>query len=272
MDRLMVVTTEQSSDSIVLKHAAGWARELSCRFEPDKMRIRELQEQHKDGSNLLIIVVGRERTRLLLGGRAYYFHPNMAKLRLQNLVRGEMDQFVQATGLEKGSSLLDCTLGLGADAIVASHVAGPEGRVVGLECTPVLGMLVKEGFSKYNGLKGNRQNPVLQQALVEAMRRITVNISDSFEYLSKLQDCSFDIIYFDPMFRHTREQSSAMDLLRMLGSNQPLTTSLLDQARRVAAKRVVVKERRGSSVFKELGIGCVAGGKYSSVAYGIIEK
>lgn len=272
MDRIIVVTTERSADSEMLARAAKWSSELACPLETDREKFWKSQGINEEKSGLLAIVVGKEQTRVVVDGQQYYFHPNIAKLRLQNLLRGEPDRFVQVTGLHQGSSLLDCTLGLGADAIVASHIAGSQGVVVGLECQPVLALLLREGLSGYTGIKGNRHNPVLQNSLVEAMRRITVRSADSLAYLADLEDNSFDIVYFDPMFRQTKKESSSMDILRTLGSDQPVTTRLLEQALRVASQRVVLKERQGSPVFRELGIEIVSGGKYSPVAYGILEK
>lgn len=272
MDRIIVVTTDKFADYAMLDRAKQWSSKLACPLEMSREKVRELQERYTGHQSLIVIVVGKEQTRLVVDGQQYFFHPNIAKLRVQNLLRRQPDRFVEVTGLREGSSLLDCTLGLGADAVVASYVAGPQGRVVGLECQPVLALLLKEGLANYTGVKGNRHNPGLQKALVEAMRRISVRSADAITYLKNLEDNSFDIVYFDPMFRQTRRTSSSMDILRTLGSNQPVTHELVEQAVRVAAQRVVLKERQGSSVFREMGIATISGGKYSAVAYGIIEK
>ena len=74
-----------------------------------------------------------------------FFHPNMAHLRLKNLRFGSAgtgDRMVEAMGLSHGMSVLDCTLGFGADAIVASFAVGPEGKVTGIESQPLIETVV----------------------------------------------------------------------------------------------------------------------------------
>ncbi|HEX3031330.1 MAG TPA: class I SAM-dependent methyltransferase, partial [Bacillota bacterium] len=206
---------------------------------------------------------GRIQTRLHLAGGEFYFHPNMAKLRVQNLEKGQPDAFIAAAGLKPGATLLDCTLGLAADAIVASHVCGPTGNVVGLESQPLLAILAEEGLARYQAGKGS---------LGEAMARIRVINTDAEHYLTRLPDGAVDVVYFDPMFRHTKQVSSGMNLLRHLANPRTVTKEMLEQAVRVAAKRVVLKERQGARIFAELGIDSIVGGKYSAVSYGIITK
>ena len=64
-------------------------------------------------------------------------HENM--FRAKRMLRGEPDPFVEAAQVEPGDKLLDCTLGLGSDAIIASLAAGEQGEVCGIEKSPLLG-------------------------------------------------------------------------------------------------------------------------------------
>ena len=48
--------------------------------------------------------------------------------RVKRLMRGEHDPFVQATQLESGMTVLDCTLGMASDSIVASYMVGESGK------------------------------------------------------------------------------------------------------------------------------------------------
>ncbi len=57
---------------------------------------------------------------------------------------------------------------------------------------------------------------------------------------------------------------------RELGVGRPLTPDIVAEARRVARRRVVIKERQGSPVFDELGVDTVVGGRKSRIAYGVI--
>ena len=87
-------------------------------------------------------------------------------------------------------------------------------------------------------------------------------------------DCtlgSYDAVYFDPMFRRPVHESEGMNALRVLADARALTAEVIAEARRVARRRVVMKERQGSREFARLGFTDLAGGKYSRIAYGVME-
>lgn len=261
-----VVTTSLEPDSAVRERARWWAETLKCPLIPrdrDMESSLTLNRIAVANDADVVVVVGRRVTRLAVGEREFRFHPGMAKLRIQALARGQGDRLIAACRIDKGYSFLDCTLGLAADAIVASYVVGASGKVVGLESQVLLAALAEEGLHNY--IDEDKQ-------MVEAMGRIKVVHSQAESYLAGLADETFDVVYFDPMFRHTRKKSSAMDMLRLLGNPAPLSGEAIREALRVARYRVVVKEGRGSRVFEELGISRIVGGKYSPVAYGVLEK
>lgn len=209
-----------------------------------------------------VLVVERGRLVVATSAGPLYFHPGMAKPRIRAMERGERDVMVEAMQLRPGDAVLDGTLGLGADAIVASFVVGPTGRVVGVEGVPVLAEVVRVGLQEYDpGHPGMR----------EAMRRIEVVVADHADYLKQLPDASFDVVYFDPFFREPVQESVHMRPWRELGVGRPLTPSVVAEACRVARRRVVIKERSGSPVFGELGVDAVIGGRKSRIAYGIID-
>lgn len=137
------------------------------------------------------------------------------------------DTFLEAAGIEPGDEVLDCTLGLAADALVAAVAAGPRGRVVGLEASPALAAWVAEGLRRLDD---------------EAAARIEVRAGDHGEVLARLPERSFDVVVFDPMFRHARAEPAGFDLVRRLADPRPLSREALDRARRVARRRVVVKD------------------------------
>ena len=56
------------------------------------------------------------------------FHPSMGFVRLKRVLNGKPDPMLEASGMEEGDSVLDCTAGLGADALVFS---GKGGRTAG---------------------------------------------------------------------------------------------------------------------------------------------
>ena len=107
--------------------------------------------------------------------------------------------------------------------------------------------------------------------ILNAMRRVEVVNADCRDYLSTCAENSFDVVYFDPMFRRPIEKSSGLNPIRPLADSRPLTEEIVREACRVAKFRVVMKEHSGSTEFERLGFKVVGGGKYSSVAFGIIE-
>jgi hypothetical protein len=85
-----------------------------------------------------------------------------------------------------------------------------------------------------------------------------------------LPDNSYDIVYFDPMFRIPVRSSSAMAPLRAFAEERPLAEADVRHAVRVARKRVVLKDHRDSGEFRRLGF-ALARKSSSPVAYGVIE-
>jgi len=208
------------------------------------------------------VVAAENKISFVSGGQEFYFHHGLAILRIKELNNGKNDQMIEAMCLKPGYRVLDCTLGLGADAIVASFASGEEGQVVGLEKSPVIAEIVRHGLSLYT---------TGEEAVDRAMRRIKVIWADYRDFLPAVSPGSFDIVYFDPMFRRPRFGSPSMNTMRSLAAPDPLDREVLAAAARAAARRVVVKERRGSSEFARLGIKEIRGGRYAPVAYGVLE-
>ena len=194
-------------------------------------------------------------------GNSFFFHPNMSALRIKHLANGEPDSMVTVAGLKKGDHVLDCTLGMGADSIVASFVVGEKGRVVALESEPVIAAIAGHGLQTYR---------TERKALNEAMRRVEVVQARYQSYLKQLKDQSFDVVMFDPMFRETMEQSSAMQMLKPLANPDPLDQESVQEAVRVARRAVLLKERPKSGEFERLGFTIVKAS--SNYAWGVIRK
>lgn len=208
-----------------------------------------------------LIVLEKSGPRIHSAAGAFAYHPSMAAIRVQQLVRGSADNFVKAMKIQSGSRVLDCTLGLASDAAVAAFVVGETGRVVGLEASPLLHFVVAYGLVHYE-----TKAPLLNAAL----RRIqTINILAE-DYLQNCPPDSFDAVYFDPMFRRPVEGSVAMDALRPLSLNAPLPKETVELALQ-AAPRVVIKER-SENLLAAYGCTEFCGGKYSRVKYGILRR
>lgn len=210
-----------------------------------------------------IIVVSSRRVSYVSGGKEFFFHPGLARLRIKELKYGKTDQMIEAMSLQSGDSVLDCTLGLGSDAIVASFIVGEGGKVTGLESSPVIASLVNRGLKAY---------PEEEEDITRAMRRMEVIHANHRDYLAGLPPRSVDVIYFDPMFRSPRRHSPAMNAMRSLTTSDPVDRESIQLAKRAALKRVVMKERRGSPEFQRLGFTEICGGRYAPVVYGVMDR
>ena len=182
-----------------------------------------------------LLVLSRTSAILRLGGAEHRWSAGMGALRAKRALaraRGEddpttRDPFLEASGIRTGDTVLDCTAGLGADALVAATAAGPGGRVLALESSLALAAWVGEGLARLD---------------LEAARRVEVRAGDHAALLADLPDRSFDVVVFDPMFRHGRAEPAGFDLVRRLADPRPLSPAALEQARRVARRCVVVKD------------------------------
>ena len=260
-ENFCVITTAHKGGSEQFQLARKFSEELGFPLVPrEKLSLPELLNKYKVSG---VIVAAPEKVVYYTGEEEFFFHPNMAAVRIKDLRSGKTDQMVKAMDLQLGDSVLDCTLGFGSDAIVAAFVVGTAGTVLGLEVSPVIGALVSYGLKNYT---------YKSKLLSSVLRNITVINTHHYEYLLQTADNSFDIVYFDPMFRHPKYKSSNMALLRKLADSSPLSQEVLREALRVAKKRVVVKERCDSSEFTRLGMERIEGGKYAPVVYGVVDK
>lgn len=191
-----------------------------------------------------------------------FFHPSMARVRLAAYRKlGTPDPMAQACQFEPDYRFLDCTMGLGADCIVASYFLN-RGRVVGLESSPGIAHVIKWG------MKGYKCN---QEWLMSAINRINVVNINHLAYLKTIPDSSFDIVYFDPMFRKPLLKSQPISPLRALADHSPINIESIREACRVASKRVVIKERRGSGEIERLGFAKRIGSRHNNIVFGVIE-
>ena len=256
----IVVTTVQHPSNNVNILAQSIAKELNIPFVPrGKHSLMAIKIDYQVEN---LIVVAQKGPLVNTPGGDYFFHLSMADLRIKNILNGQHDHMVSAMSLKEGMSVLDCTLGLATDSIVASFIVGETGTIVGLETSAVVAFIARYGLKHFQ---------TDDRLLSEALHRIEVKHAHSYKYLTNVPDNSYDVVFFDPMFRHPIHSSSNVKPLRYLADNSALTKNTLKEACRVAKQRVVVKESSKSDEFKRLGITKIYGGKYSSVHYGVIE-
>jgi 16S rRNA (guanine1516-N2)-methyltransferase len=256
-----VVTTSHRPSARLIEGAQDLAAHFKVPFAARRdLSLKDLaQLSYAEG----LLVVSARRTSFLWGEQEFFFHPGLARPRIKNIRCGNTDRMIKVMSLRAGESVLDCTMGPGADIIVASYVSGAAGRVTGIESSPVMSELVRRGLLVYEDD---------DRDISEAMRRVNVVNKNHKEYLASLKTGCYDIVYFDPMFRFPRRMSSAINTARMLANHDPIDCETIELALNVAGRAVVMKERRGSSEFSRLGFENIVGGNYASVAYGIMER
>ncbi len=258
----LVVTTSRRADAKLTAQAEQIAERLGAPFVPRRgQNLTRLMQAHNVDGVVVVRPDGAVFTSPKLSDD-FFFHPNMAKVRIKGLQLGRPDPMIAAMNLHEGDTVLDCTLGRGSDAIVASFVVGRSGRVVGIEVVPLIATLVAVGLKEY---------VTDSNALNEAMRRVEVVCADHREALAQYPSASFDVVYFDPLFSSPVMQSQAMASLRELADPRSISPEVLAEAVRVARRRVVIKDSRGSPLWKGLGISQVEGGRGSRIEYGIVR-
>lgn len=259
--QFFAITTSHRPSPVLVSLANKLANELSLPFIPrDDLSIETMILNYRVYG---LMVVSAQRISFLTGGSKFFFHPGLAMLRINKLKNGKTDQMIQAMSLNTGYSLLDCTLGLATDAIVASYVSGINGKVTGLESSLPIAYIVGLGLKTYQ---------LEENEIVKTMQRIKVVHSHHKDYLSTLPPRSYDVVYFDPMFRSPRKNSPSMDAMRAIANPDPIDRETIAMALKVCNKRVVMKERRRSEEFERLGFKEIRGGRYAPVVYGIIER
>ena len=251
------------SDSELLNRLAWFHQQPGCNWTTSRSGGGELPE----------LTITRRGVFLTNGANQLSFHPSMALIRLINLLRGGSDRYLEATQLQPGDSLIDATLGFGSDALIGAWAVGESGSILGIEQSPILAAFVRDGLEHFSEITKKAKNIDKQAAwaaLTRASRQIEVHWGEHRDYLKQLPTRSVDVVYFDPMFRHTCKQSDSMLPLRRWSDHNPLDLDSILEACRVARHRVVLKERKESSEFRRLGFDILLGGRYSPVDYGVI--
>lgn len=256
-----MVTTSRRVTQELLARAQTWATRLQAPLVPRTDSLAKETAEH-GVKGVLVVTPERVTYHEPATGLEYFFHPSMAKVRLHNCLRGHEDPMLQAMNLQNGNTVLDCTLGRASDATICAWKVGPEGRVLGLEKSRILAELTMDGLQHY-------QDP--SHKLTALLRRIEAVCADYNEYLPKCADSSFDVVYFDPIFHDPLERSQAMAPLRELADPGTLKAPAVAQAQRVARRCVVIKQRKGTPLWAELGVEHIQGSPGGRVEYGVLE-
>lgn len=218
------------------------ARELAERFgltaQPRADRV--IPELVEAAGGAPVLVLSKGRADLVHRGRVFRASVGMAYLRLVRARHGETDPLARAAALKAGEVVLDATLGVAGDALIAAHATGA--RVIGLEASPVLAALAAAGL---------RRLLVPARAAAEL---IEVRCADHRQVLARMPDGSVDVVLFDPMFRTAGQAGALFDLVRELGDPAPLEPETLREACRVARRGVLVKDAPPGHELTRLGL------------------
>ncbi len=210
------------------------------------------------------LVVKKDKIVITDGNEELFWHPNMSIIKIKSMLNGEIDPIIKAMDLQEGDSVLDCTLGFAADALVVAAYIGENGKVIGTEANKYIAYLTQDGLQNY------KEATEEMKSIMKRIRVINANYND---YLKSLEDNSIDVVYFDPMFKTPNMKSAFMNSLRPYAEHSYLTNEVINEALRVARKRVVAKERMFSKELEKLGFNeFYGGGARGSTKYGAIVK
>lgn len=258
----IIITTARADHPELAQRAQQWSQWLDAPVVLRNGRnLERLCTEHKARG---VVVISAPRTTYYEpdNGVEYFFHPNLASVRIHNLRVGLGDQLVQAMELGPGDEVLDCTMGRASDCILCSSVVGESGRVVGVEKVPVIAYLTVEGLQRSH---------FVSDRFTALMRRIDARCADYNEFLPTCADKSFDVVYFDPPFHRPITESLSMADLRALAHKEAISEEAVQEALRVARRRVVIKQRRGTALWAALGVEEIHGGRCARVEYGVLR-
>ncbi|MBF0777771.1 class I SAM-dependent methyltransferase [Streptococcus cuniculi] len=228
-----IVTTSFGMDKELVARAKALARLFGVAYvERRKDSVKKLQERYGH-----VLVLYQDKLVFeQLGGERLFFHPDTALLR----IKSGRDPLLELIG-EGPKRICDCTMGLASDSIV---MASAGHQVTAIESSRLIAFLVSQGLQELD--TGN-------EAVNSAMRSIEVIEMDSLSFLRRQPSQSFDIVYFDPMFSETIRESQNLAGLAGLANPSRLTEELLEEAKRVARKKIILKAHFRDRIFEDLG-------------------
>jgi len=225
-----------------------------------RRRLSDFKRSHRVEGVYVLEKSGR--LVLYVRGERLFFHPSVAKIRYLNIKKGLVDYLIKALEPEGDEIVFDATFGLGSEALLMAAFLR-EGKVVGTEASVHIYRIVSYGLKHYRDE---------EEWVNEAMKRVEVVHADFREYLSKVPDGSFDVVYCDPMFKKPRFESSSMNPLRPVAIYDSVDTEDLEEFLRVARKKVIIKSHMEDGLLDRLGIKEVMGSSRSGVIYGVVRK
>ena len=258
---MYLISTSSKTNAYLIEQAKELSQLLQMPYVPRKHQsVEELLDAHHCAGALVVTKEGP--SFVTKEGRPHQFHLSMAHLRLLEIDRGHTDHLLRAIRYETVTSVLDCTAGLGSDSAVISYGCPQLTRHTAIEGHPILGYITNYGFRHFQ-----HKNP----SVTESLRRIQLVICNYQDFLNQIEPNRYDVIYLDPMFENPVYESPQFLQWRGHLLESKITPEIVELALE-KSKRLVIKERKGSRLFKDIPPIEMVGGKYSSIAYGIYER
>lgn len=228
----MIITTSLRENEELIARSQALALDLGADYQPRrKLSLAKCLERF--GPFYLLY---KDRLSFINANASELtFHPDTAALR----IKAPHDALVSLLG-KSPKTILDTTMGLASDSLVMAAVGN---QVTALESQDVIFQVVSLGLASYQ----------TDKQLEKAMRSIKAIKSDSLSFLKAQADNSFDIIYADPMFSETIKESENLEAIKPLANGSRLTEEWLNEAKRVAKERIIIKAHFRDTVFEELG-------------------
>lgn len=229
----MIITTSLRENEELIARAQALALDLGADYQPrSKLSLAKCLERF--GPFYLLY---KDRLSFINADASELtFHPDTAVLR----IKAPHDVLVSLLG-KSPKTILDTTMGLASDSLVMAAVGN---QVTALESQDVIFQVVSRGLASYQ---------TDDKQLEKAMRSIRAIKSDSLSFLKAQADNSFNIIYADPMFSETIKESENLEAIKPLANGSRLTEEWLNEAKRVAREKIIIKAHFRDTVFEELG-------------------
>lgn len=261
------ITTSSKPSHDTMEQARQLALEWNCPYVP---RAGLSLACLKTNWNLDYVFVLDLTGQLILDEPHLFWHPGMALARLRRITRRSMkvtDPLLTVMELREGDRVLDCTLGMAWDALVAAWAVGDTGQVMGLEDSPIMAVISSWGLSHHVKQFSNNNLPMEKVA-----SRITIQNTKALDYLKTQEDDSWDVVYFDPMFETGIHTSSPLNAFRPVASYEGFGLESFQEAIRVCRRRLVVKERTFSPIWRKYPFNKLYQRDKHPIAFGIFDK
>ncbi|MBS4749623.1 class I SAM-dependent methyltransferase [Carnobacteriaceae bacterium zg-ZUI78] len=244
-----IVTTSVETTNTLNQKAKHIAHIFDVTYFPrQKTTLKSLCQQFSH-----VLVVYKDKLMYTTSTSQFFFHPNTAIIRIKQ----QKEPLLELIG-STPKRVLDTTMGLASDSIVLSYFGYD---VVALEDNPLIHFIIEDGLKTYD---------THHTSINQAMKRINTHCIHSLDYLMQCNDKAFDIVYADPMFRYAIDESKNLEGLSSLANKETITTEWIEQAKRVAKEKVIIKAHYKDTLFETFGFTRLVR-KHAQFHYGYID-